>query len=118
MSRKDPYEICAICETMHPASEMCDKYVRNAETGLPVRLRICRSCLHPQITYIQSRMLPAFAFDVPRTLMAALASVLVALNVIFGLIVGGSMGFAVALTAIMVGAGILVTVAASCIQSS
>jgi hypothetical protein len=63
-------------------------------------------------------MLPAFAFDVPRTLMEALASVLVALNVIFGLIVGGSMGFAVALTAIMVGAGILVTVAASCIQSS
>jgi hypothetical protein len=50
--------------------------------------------------------------------MVALASVLVALNVIFGLIVGGSMGFAVALTAIMVGAGILVTVAASCIQSS
>ena len=62
--------------------------------------------------------MPAFAFDVPRTLMVALASVLVALNVIFGLIVGGSMGFAVALTAIMVGAGILVTVAASCIQSS
>jgi hypothetical protein len=103
---------------MHLASEMCDKYVRNAETGLPVRLRICHSCLHPQITYIQSRTLPAFAFDVPRTLMAALASVLVALNVIFGLIVGGSMGFAVALTVIMIGAGILVTVAASCIQSS
>jgi hypothetical protein len=118
LSRNHPYEICAICETMHPASEMCDKYVRNAETGLPVRLRICRSCLHPRTTYIQSRMLPAFAFDVPRTLMEALASVLVALNVIFGLIVGGSMGFAVALTAIMVGAGILVTVAASCIQSS
>ena len=118
MSRKDPYEICAICETMHPASEMCDKYVRNAETSLPVHLRICDSCLHPRITYIQSRMLPAFAFDVPRTLMAALASVLVALNVIFGLIIGGPVGFAVALSAIMVGAGILAAVAASCTQSS
>jgi hypothetical protein len=63
-------------------------------------------------------MLPAFAFDAPRTLMAALASVLVALNVIFGLIIGGSVGFAVALSAIMVGAGILVAVAASCILSS
>jgi hypothetical protein len=63
-------------------------------------------------------MLPAFAFDVPRTLMVALASVLVALNVIFGLIVGGPVGFAVALSAIMVGAGILAAVAASCILSS
>jgi hypothetical protein len=50
--------------------------------------------------------------------MAALASVLVALNVIFGLIIGGSVGFAVALSGIMVGAGILVAVAASCILSS
>jgi hypothetical protein len=118
LSRKDPYEICAICETMHPASEMYDKYVRNAETGLPLRLRICRSCLHPRTTYIQGRMLPAFAFDVPRTLMAALASVLVALNMIFGFIVGGSVGFAVALSGIMIGAGIFAAVAASCIISS
>jgi hypothetical protein len=63
-------------------------------------------------------MLPAFRFDVPRTLMAALAGVLVALNVIFSLIVGGPVGFAVALSAIMVGAGILAAVAASCILSS
>jgi len=63
-------------------------------------------------------MLPAFAFDVPRALMATLASVLVALNVIFGLIIGGSVGFAVVLSGIMVGAGILTAVAASCIQSS
>jgi hypothetical protein len=63
-------------------------------------------------------MLPAFGFDVPRTLMAALASVLVALNAIFGFIVGGPVGFAVALSGIMIGAGILATVAASCILSS
>jgi hypothetical protein len=103
---------------MHLASDMSDKYVVNAETGLPVRLRICRSCLHPQITYIQSRRFPAFAFGVPRTLMVALAATLASLDVIFGIIIGGPVGFAVALSAILVGAGILTAVGASCIPSS
>jgi len=118
MSRKTPYEICAICETMHLASEMSDKYVLNAETGLPVRLRICSSCLHPQITYIQSRRFPALAFGVPRTLIVALSATLASLDVIFGIVIGGPVGFAIALSAILVGAGVLTMVAVSCIPSS
>jgi hypothetical protein len=51
-------------------------------------------------------------------LMVSLAAVLVVLNVIFGIIIGGPAGFAVMLSAMLVGAGFLALVATSCILFS
>jgi len=109
LSRKDPYEICAICETMHLASEMCDKYVRNADTGLPLRVRICRSCLHPRMTYIQA----GHGINAADVLIVALAIVLVAVGILFGMVAGDGVGVAVLIACGVVGAGILAAEAAS-----
>jgi len=117
MSRKNPYEACSRCETFHLHSELTSVPARDAN-GQIVCLRLCRACLHPRITYIQGGRLPTLVFDVPKTLMVALAATLASLDVIFGIIIGGPVGFAVALSAILVGAGILAAVGASCILSS
>ena len=117
MSRKNPYEACSRCETFHLHSELTSVPARDAN-GQIVYLRLCRACLHPRITYIQGGPIPTLMFDLPHVLMAGLAATLVILNVIFGLIIGGSAGFAVMLSATLVGAGFLALVAASCILSS
>jgi hypothetical protein len=117
MSQKNPYMACARCETFHLASEMTPVPALDA-TGKTVALYLCRACMHPRTTYIQGFTFPWLGHDVPRTLMASVAAVLVALDVIFALIIGGTPGLALALSAILVGAGILAAVAASCIQSS
>lgn len=117
MSRTAPLEVCARCEMFKPSSEMTNVYARDAN-GKIVCLRLCRTCASPILTYIAGRWATIPSIDSGRLLLAGLALVLVVLNVIFGIIIGGSHGFAVALSGILVGAGILAAVATSCIQSS
>lgn len=100
-----------------PSSEMTNVYARDANGHL-VCLRVCRACANPVLTYIAGRWLNIPSIDSGRILLAGLALALVVLNVIFGIIIGPPIGFAVALSGILIGAGILAAVAASCIQSS
>ena len=100
-----------------PAAEMTNVYARNAN-GQIVCLRLCHACANPVLTYIAGRWLKIPSIDSGRFLLAGLALALVVLNVIFGGIIGPPIGFAVALSGILVGAGILAAVAVSCIQSS
>jgi len=117
MSRTAPLEVCALCNIFQPTSELEDVPFLDANRNV-ITLRICRRCRKQQLTYIQARWANWIHLDVPRTLMVSLVAVLVVLNVIFALIIGGSVGFAVMLSAMLVGAGFLALVAASCILSS
>jgi len=117
MSRTAPLEVCARCEMFKPSSEMTNVYARDAN-GRIVCLRLCRACANPVVTYIAGRWPTISSIGSGQLLLAGLALVLVVLNVIFGIIIDGSHGFAVALSGILVGAGILAALAVSCIQSS
>ena len=108
VSRRDPYEACARCETFHPSSEMTSVPVRDANRNL-VYLRICRSCMHPHVTYIQAGR----EFNTADVLIVALAIVLIAVGVLFGMVAGGGVGVAVLVASSLVGAGILAAEAAS-----
>ena len=115
MSRTAPLEVCARCEMFKPSSEMTNVYAR-AANGKIVCLRLCRTCASPVLTYIAGRWPTIPSIDSGRLLLAGLALMLVVLNVIFGIIIGGPHGFTVALSGILIGAGILAAVAVSCIQ--
>jgi len=117
MSRSSPLEVCARCEMFKPSNEMTNVYARGTE-GQVVCLRLCRACANPHLTYIAARWPTIKPLDAGRYLSASLALALVILNVIFGAVIGGSLGFGVALSGILVGAGMLTAVAVSCIQSS
>jgi len=117
LSQKNPYMACARCQTFHLASEMTPVPALDA-SGKTVPLYLCPACMYPRITYIQGFPFRWLAHDVPRMLMVSLAAVLVVLNVIFGIIIGGPAGFAVMLSAMLVGAGFLALVATSCILFS
>jgi len=112
MSRTAPLEVCARCEMLKPSTEMTNVYAR-AANGRVICLRICRTCACPVLTYIAGRWPTIPSINSGRLLLAGLAMVLVVLNVIFGIIIAGPHGFAVALSGILVGAGILAAVAAS-----
>jgi len=111
MNRGIAYEICGLCEAMRPSSEMQDVYVKNPDTGLPVRVRFCRTCLKPRLTYIQWASPAWLTADVGCILTVTLALILVVSNVIFGLVIGTPLGSVIALAAILVGAGILASLA-------
>ena len=81
---------------------------RDANRNL-VYLRICRSCMHPDVTYIQAGR----GFNVADVLIIALAIVLIAVGVLFGMVAGDSVGVAVLVACGLVGAGILAAEAAS-----
>jgi uncharacterized membrane-anchored protein YitT (DUF2179 family) len=117
MSRRNPYEVCSRCETWHLSTEMTSVPGRDAN-GHIVQLRLCPSCVHPYTTYIQGGILPALAFDAPRIVLCALAVTLLAVSLVFGIIIGAPLGFAVAIAGSLGGAGILAVVATSCIQQS
>ena len=112
------YEICSLCELLRPSAEMQTVYVTDPTTRGQMPLRFCRSCLNPRLTYIQG---PAgwfpqsqrLAIDVGRVLIYALALIVAVLNVIFGLVIGVGVGFGMALSGILLGAGILAAEAAS-----
>jgi hypothetical protein len=96
---------------------MTNIYARDAH-GQTVCMRLCRSCAKPRLTYIQGGRLPTNPFDISRIVLSGLAATLVAVSLIFGIIIGGPLGFAVAVTGSLAGAGILAVVAVSCIQQS
>lgn len=110
MSRTAPLEVCARCEMFKPSSEMTNVYARNAN-GQVVCLRLCRTCANPVLTYIAGRIPRIVPVDAGTLLIASLALILVVLDVIFGLIIGGSRGFAIALAGMLVGAGVLAALA-------
>jgi hypothetical protein len=75
------------------------------------------------MTYIQSAAgwplpWPRVEVNVAAILTGTLAIITVAVGLLFGLIVRGSVGFAVLISCSLLGAGILTMVAASCISSS
>lgn len=108
MTRKNPYEACSRCETFHLSSEMTSVPGRDAN-GHIVQLRLCPSCLHPHITYIQAGR----PFNTADILVVALALVLIGVGVLFGMVAGDGVGVAVLVACGLVGAGILVAEAAS-----
>jgi hypothetical protein len=112
MSRGNPYELCSRCETFHLASELTSVPVKDANGAL-VYLRVCRSCLHPRITYIQSGA--AFLHlgaDMAAILGVTLAVILIAAGIVFGLVIGSTAGFVILVTCSLVGAGLLAAEAA------
>lgn len=112
ISRRDPYEACARCETFHPSSEMTSVPAKDA-TGALVYLRVCRSCLHPRITYIQSgAAFLQLGADIVTVLGVTLAIILIAVGLVFGIVIGSTAGFIIVVTCSLVGAGILVAEAA------
>jgi hypothetical protein len=112
VSRRDPYEACARCETFHLASEMTSVPARDAH-GNPVTLRVCRACLHPRITYIQSgATFLQLGADMATVLGAALAVIVIAVGILFGMIIGSTAGFVIVVTCSLIGAGILAAEAA------
>jgi hypothetical protein len=117
MSRTAPLEVCALCELFKPSAEMTNVYARDAH-GHIVRMRLCRSCAKPRLTYIQGGRLPAFALDAPRIVLCALVATVLAVSLVFGIIISGPLGFAVAITGSLGSAGILAAVATSCTQQS
>lgn len=112
MSRTAPLEVCVRCEMFKPSAEMTNVYARDAN-GQIVCLRLCHACANPVITYIAARLPRIHSVDSGRVVIASLALVLVVLNVIFGLVIGGPHGFGVALAGMLVGAGIFVSLAAT-----
>lgn len=109
--QKQLYEVCANCEGFFPSSYMRTIYAKD-KRGLPVPLRFCINCLNPQLTYIQGRLelgrLGTFDINVPLAIVACLALVIVALNIVLGMAVGGFLGLMIALVGILLGTGIAV----------
>jgi len=110
MSRTAPLEVCARCELFKPANEMVNVYARDA-SGQVITLRLCRTCVNPVLTYIAGRLPRIVPVDSGQVLIASLVLILVVLDVIFGLVIGGSHGFAIALAGMLAGAGVLVSLA-------
>lgn len=110
MSRANPLEVCAFCERFFPSSQMSTKYAKDPD-GKTVALRVCRSCLHFQLTYIQGLT--------PRGGHASLAALIIAiLYVTFGLIMPPPWSFILILIGALIGAGTLAWKRVSCIQKS
>jgi len=78
-------------------------------SGQIVQLRLCPSCLHPRITYIQAGQ----AFNTADILIVAFALILVGVGVLFGMVAGDGVGVAFLVACGLVGAGILAAEAAS-----
>jgi len=95
-----------------PAAEMTNVYARNS-TGQIVCLRLCHSCANPVLTYIAGRLPAIPAVDIGRLLIASLALILVILDVVLGLVIGSAVGFGLAIAGMLVGAGILASLAAT-----
>jgi hypothetical protein len=113
MDRREPYEVCSRCRTWHISSEMRSITGRNAN-GQIIRLRLCPSCLHPRITYIQSgATFLQLGVDMRTILGVALAIVVIAVGLVFGLVIGSTAGFVIVVTCSLIGAGILASEAAS-----
>jgi hypothetical protein len=72
-------------------------------------LRLCPSCLHPRITYIQA----GHPFNTADILVVALALVLIGVGLLFGMLAGDGVGVAVLVACGLVGAGILAAEATS-----
>jgi hypothetical protein len=108
MSQTAPLEVCALCDTFHPTSELEDVPFLDAKRNV-ITLRICRSCMHPHVTYVQAGR----GFNEADVLIVTLAIVLIAVGVLFGMIAGHAVGVAVLVACSLVGAGILAAEAAS-----
>lgn len=78
-------------------------------SGQIVQLRLCPSCLHPHITYIQA----GHGFNTADILIVALVLILIGVGVLFGMVAGDGVGAAVLVACGLVGAGILAAEAAS-----
>ena len=104
-------EVCALCENLHPSSEMVDVYLRD-QKGHPVPVRMCRRCLSPRITYVAGH-LHLQQVDVPRLLGLAFGLSIAVLNIAFGHIVGGFTGLWIALSGVLGGTGISLAFAVS-----
>lgn len=109
------YEICGLCESLHPSDEMETLMVTDPATRTRKPLRFCRSCLHPTTTYIQGSWLSHL--NVQRDLVASAVTVagFVILAVLFGALMGPPLGSVLMLAGILTGAVLLVAlVVASC----
>jgi len=83
MSRsRPPWEVCAICETFHPTTEMEDEPFLDGDRNV-IALRICRSCRQRRLTYIQARWANWDRLDVPRIIALCLLLSFAALAIIF-----------------------------------
>jgi hypothetical protein len=78
--------------------------------GKIVSLWLCPACIHPRITYIMAQQ---HGFNAADVLIAALAIVVIAVGILFGMVVGEGVGVAVLIACGLVGAGILAAEAAS-----
>jgi hypothetical protein len=107
--QKELYEVCANCERFFPSSYMRTLYAKD-ERGLPMPLRFCANCLNPQLTYIQGRLelgpFGTFDINVPLAIVFSLALVILSLNIVLGMAVGGLLGMMIALAGLLVGTGI------------
>jgi predicted RND superfamily exporter protein len=84
---------------------------------LPLPLRFCPNCLNPNLTYIAGGS--TFAqFDTFRIFGLALAVIVALLNIALGKIAGGLLGLFLAVTGLLLGAGIAVAfmVSITCTQ--
>ena len=108
MSRTAPLEVCALCGTFHPTTELEDVPFLDANRNA-ITLRICRRCREQRLTYIQAGR----GFNMADVLIVALAIVLIAVGVLFGMVAGDGVGVAVLVACGLVGAGILAAEAAS-----
>lgn len=100
------FEVCALCEALHPSSEMVDLYVKDPH-GNPRPIRLCKHCAYPQLTYIAGRI-NLNRINVPKLLGFALGLTIAVLNIAFGSVIGGQLGLFVALAGLLTGAGISV----------
>jgi small-conductance mechanosensitive channel len=71
MSRTEPLEVCALCETFHPTSELENVPFLDANRNV-VTLRICRRCREQRLTYIQAAWANWVRPDVPRIVALSL----------------------------------------------
>jgi hypothetical protein len=82
MSRTAPLELCVLCQTFHPTSELEDVPFLDANRRI-ITLRICRMCRERRLTYIQARWANWVRLDVPRIVALSLLLSFAALVVIF-----------------------------------
>jgi hypothetical protein len=105
MSVTKPYECCAICENLRSARDMETIQVRD-ERRLLVRIRVCRFCLHPRITYIHGLPGGLRSETDPRILAVTVTVSLVCLSVILGIAEGTPRGLFLVLASICAGVAI------------
>jgi len=109
------YEMCGLCDSLHPSADMETLMITDPVTHTRKPLRLCRSCQHPVTTYIQGPW--ATHLSVQKDLVASAVTVacLVILAALFGAIMGPPLGSVLMLAGILTGAILLVAlVVASC----